>query len=75
MATKRLIARRKRAGGLLLGPLALALLYGQNIKTGPEIGQQVPFFSAKDQEGRTQSLQSIVGPKGAMLVFFRSADW
>jgi peroxiredoxin len=51
------------------------LLYGQQIKTGPEVGQPVPGFSAKDQEGRTQTLKSIMGPKGAMLVFFRSADW
>jgi hypothetical protein len=50
-------------------------LYGQNIKTGPNAGQPVPAFSAQDQDGRTQTLQSVMGPKGAMLVFFRSADW
>jgi peroxiredoxin len=55
--------------------LATAALYGQTIKTGPAVGQQVPAFSATDQSGRTQTLQSIMGPKGAMLVFFRSADW
>ncbi len=49
--------------------------HGQSIKTGPDVGQQVPAFSAQDQEGRTQTLKSIMGPKGAMLVFFRSADW
>ena len=48
---------------------------GQIIKTGPEVGQQIPAFSAPDQEGRNQTLKSIMGPKGAMLVFFRSADW
>jgi hypothetical protein len=50
-------------------------LYGQNIKTGPNAGQPVPAFSAQDQGGKTQTLQSVLGPKGAMLVFFRSADW
>jgi len=60
---------------LLLGALFLAFLYGQGIKTGPEVGRQVPDFSAKDQEGREQNLSSLMGPKGAMLVFFRSADW
>jgi hypothetical protein len=55
--------------------LPIAALHGQNIKTGPEVGQQVPSFSGQDQEGRTQTLKSIMGPKGAMLVFFRSADW
>jgi peroxiredoxin len=39
------------------------------------VGQQAPAFSATDQNGRTQDLKSIMGPKGAMLVFFRSADW
>jgi peroxiredoxin len=56
--------------------MALATaLYAQNIKTGPEVGQLIPDFSAVDQDGRTQTLESIKGPKGAMLVFFRSADW
>ena len=75
MAMKSQITIRRWPRALLLWPLPLALLYGQQIKTGPEIGQPVPDFSAKDQEGRTQTLKSIMGPKGAMLVFFRSADW
>jgi len=58
-----------------LWTLPIVTLYGQNIKTGPDVGQQVPAFSAKDQESRNQTLKSIMGPKGAMLVFFRSADW
>ena len=44
-------------------------------KLGPQVGEQVPDFSLKDQNGKTQSLDSIMGPKGAMLVFVRSADW
>jgi len=44
-------------------------------KLGPQIGQRVPDFSLKDQAGKARTLQSIMGPKGAMLVFFRSADW
>ena len=52
-----------------------AVLYSQNIRTGPELGQQIPGFAAEDQEGRTETVKSIIGPKGAMLVFFRSADW
>ena len=42
---------------------------------GPQVGQQVPDFSLNDQNGKTWTRQSILGPKGAMLVFFRSADW
>ena len=65
----------KRYLEVALWTLPIAALQGQNIKTGPDVGQQVPTFSARDQEGRSQTLKSIMGPKGAMLVFFRSADW
>ena len=32
-------------------------------------------FRRPDLAGRTQTPKSITGPKGAMLVFCRSADW
>ena len=51
-----------------------AALCGQT-KTGPAVGDGVSDFTAPDQVGRTQTLKSIMGPKGAMLVFCRSADW
>jgi hypothetical protein len=54
---------------------AVAALYGQTIKTGPAVGSPLPDFSAPDQTGQTQTLNPIMGPKGAMLVFYRSADW
>jgi hypothetical protein len=60
---------------LVIWALPIAALQGQSIKTGPEAGQTVAAFSAPDQEGRNQTLKSIMGPKGAILVFFRSADW
>jgi hypothetical protein len=44
-------------------------------KLGPQVGERVPDFSLKDQHGTIRTLQSIMGPKGAMLVFVRSADW
>lgn len=44
-------------------------------KLGPQVGERVPDFSLVDQTGRTHNLQSIMGPRGAMLVFVRSADW
>jgi hypothetical protein len=49
-------------------PPALATL-------GPPPGSAVPAFTAIDQDGRAHTLQSLLGPKGAMLVFSRSADW
>ncbi len=44
-------------------------------KLGPQVGERVPDFSLQDQHGEARTLQSIMGPKGAMLVFVRSADW
>ena len=42
---------------------------------GPQVGDQVPEFSLPAQNGQMRTLESIVGPKGAMLLFHRSADW
>jgi hypothetical protein len=44
-------------------------------RIGPAAGSVAPAFSGSDQFGRTQTLQSAMGSKGVMLVFFRSADW
>ena len=44
-------------------------------KLGPQVGARVPDFNLKDATGKEWTLQSIMGPKGAMLVFYRSADW
>ena len=42
---------------------------------GPQIGERVPDFSLPDQHGQIHTLDSIMGPNGAMLLFYRSADW
>lgn len=44
-------------------------------KLGPQVGSRVPDFTLSDQNGRQRSLQSLMGPRGLMLVFSRSADW
>ena len=44
-------------------------------KLGPQVGTTVPDFDLRDQHGKPWTLRSVMGPKGAMLVFFRSADW
>jgi hypothetical protein len=43
--------------------------------TGPEIGSKAPAFELRDQNGVSHTLASMLGPKGAILVFYRSADW
>ena len=47
----------------------------QRTSLGPQVGSAVPSFSGVDQFGRTHTLESTLGAKGAMLVFYRSADW
>ena len=42
---------------------------------GLAVGQKAPAFSARDQFGRTQTLDTLKGTKGTVLLFFRSADW
>jgi len=47
-----------------------------NIQTmGPQVGTRVPDFTLADQHGQPRTLRSLMGPKGLMLVFYRSADW
>jgi peroxiredoxin len=44
-------------------------------KLGPQVGTRVPDFTLLDQKGQSRTLASLIGPKGLMLVFYRSADW
>ena len=44
-------------------------------KLGPQVGERVPDFRLRDQTGTERTLRSIIGRRGAMLVFVRSADW
>ena len=58
--------------------VTLALLLTPHLlhaQPGPPAGAKVPDFSLPDQNGQRHTLSSLMGPKGLMLVFFRSADW
>ena len=74
--------RLKRAGVLLVA--GAFLCPGQaprrsandlTLKTGPAVGERIPAFEATDQNGKTQSFQSLKGAKGLLLLIVRSADW
>jgi hypothetical protein len=45
------------------------------VNTGPEVGETIPHFEAMDRTGKRTGLQDIVGSKGAVILFYRSADW
>lgn len=40
----------------------------------PKVGEALPAFSLEDQHGASRNFASLTGPKGLVLVFFRSAD-
>jgi peroxiredoxin len=42
---------------------------------GLDVGQKAPAFTARDQFGREQTLATLKGSKGTVLLFYRSADW
>ncbi len=44
-------------------------------EVGLRAGQKAPDFSATDQFGKTQTLDTLKGSKGTVLLFYRSADW
>ena len=64
---------------LLLGFSTLAIAQSRTAidvaSLGPQVGERVPDFSLPDQNGEIQTLDSIRGPNGTMLLFHRSADW
>jgi AhpC/TSA family len=69
---------KKRAAGENVDPaLWNDFVSAQNdaLRTGPGIGEKVPDFTLPDQNGKQHSLQQLMGPKGLLLVFVRSADW
>lgn len=43
--------------------------------TGLNVGEKIPPFELRDQNGKRQTFQSVRGPKGAAIYFMRSADW
>ena len=57
--------------GNILQVASLKLLTG----IGLSVGQMAPGFSVPDQFGNPQSLDTLKGKNGTVLLFFRSADW
>jgi cytochrome oxidase Cu insertion factor (SCO1/SenC/PrrC family) len=80
---------RRSPSVLVLGLAMLAITAGQaresqsagpaaNVdveSVGPTVGTRLPDFNLRDQRGELHSLKSLLGPKGGLIVFFRSADW
>lgn len=71
------VMRRRAAGENVEPELWKEFVNAQNdaLRTGPKVGEKVPDFALPDHNGAKQSLQQLMGPKGLLLTFVRSADW
>ena len=64
---------RRLLAGLVL--LATASSLAVQDLPGVSTGKPAPRFRARDQFAKEQTLSSLMGPNGLVLLFFRSADW
>ena len=60
---------------LFASMFAVLPLTARAADTGLQPGTSIPAFTLKDQDGKAQTLQSLAGPNGLLLLFSRSADW
>ena len=71
----------QRNARILLAILAMSLTHLASANEehaanwGPKVGTTAPMLEAEDQAGKTQTLNSLKGPKGLLIVFNRSVDW
>lgn len=69
------ITRRSVATGLALAPLGAAFP-ALAADFGPAVGVKAPAVGAlADQEGVMRNLADLAGPRGTVLMFYRSAGW
>ena len=66
---------RLSAFGLLLALSCGGYASDYASKWGPEVGSSSPLMAAPDHRGITQSLSTLAGENGLLLVFNRSVDW
>jgi hypothetical protein len=62
----------------VLGTLDLPTIHVASVELmsiGLAVGQKAPAFSLHDEFGHVQTLDSLKGTNGTVLLFFRSADW
>ena len=53
----------------------IQVAFTEAMSIGLAVGQKAPNFSARDEFGRVQTLETLKGTNGTVLLFFRSADW
>ena len=75
-------SRRLRRFGSLLVAAALAAVTqlaaadaDYAAAWGPGVGTTAPLLAAEDQDGMQQTLATLAGANGLLVVFNRSVDW
>ena len=58
-----------------IGLFVLASIGALAREYGPPVGSNMTGFELPDQSGEIHSVKSLLGPKGAVILFYRSADW
>ena len=69
----RLSARLTARVSTLLFLLVSYSLMGREY--GPAVGGKMAAFELPDQDSKLHNLRDLLGPQGAILLFYRSADW
>ena len=47
----------------------------RDAQSGTAVGETVPDFALPDQSGVTRTRDELMGERGLLMVFARSADW
>ncbi len=58
----------------VFGPVAFAAAE-EPIETGPDVGEPIPEFNLRSQNGDLQQFDDLRGRDGLLLLFYRTADW
>ena len=67
---------RLMVAGALAGMAQLALADAEYAAAwGPSAGTTAPLLAAEDQDGNQQTLATLTGTNGLLIVFNRSVDW
>ncbi len=71
-----LALRRALIAGALVGMAQFASAESEYAAAwGPSVGSTAPLLAAVDQDGNTQTLDTLKRSNGLLFVFNRSVDW
>jgi len=67
---------RSLVAGLFSVASLVLLVAAHAVEPGPQVGEKfTPPLEAFDQTGRQHNLETLMGERGVVLFFVRSADW